>query len=190
MRSSRIVLSGVVAGLATSALSLVGGCPDTVLTNLTKERTGNISIQFINNTRYRAAFSYGTWDSWDRSPGPVTLQQLRLPPHAISSVAQLPCRRNAAIGTQEFVQRVLDTKADQTGTFDADAFDDTVHFSSAPSDSDLAALPTAGWAEGVEKLLGVDYSCGDLLIFTFWEDPDAPGGFRIDNEVILDKVQD
>jgi hypothetical protein len=147
-------------------------------------------MQFINNTRYRAAFSFGTWDASDRTPGPVTLQQLRVPANTSSTAATVPCRRNAAVGTKNFVDRVVATKTDQTTTtFDPDSFDKVVHFSAAASDSDAAALPTAGTALGVEKLLGVDYSCADLLIFTFWEDPDAEGGFRVDYEVVLDQVQ-
>jgi len=84
---------------------------------------------------------------------------------------------------------VIATKTDEaTTSFDADSFDTVVHFSAAASDSDAAALPTAGTALGVEKLLGVDYSCADLLVFTFTEDPDAEGGFRVDFEVILDQT--
>jgi hypothetical protein len=190
MNRRNVAVSGLLAGLAATSLSLVAGCSDTVWRNLTKERTGNISMQFINNTRYRAAFSFGTWDASDRTPGPVTLQQLRVPANTSSTAATVPCRRNAAVGTKNFVDRVVATKTDQTTTtFDPDSFDKVVHFSAAASDSDAAALPTAGTALGVEKLLGVDYSCADLLIFTFWEDPDAEGGFRVDYEVVLDQVQ-
>ncbi len=85
---------------------------------------------------------------------------------------------------------MIATNADKTDTFDADAFDTVVHFSSAPSDSNAAALPTEGTALGREVLLGVDYSCADEIIFTFVQDPDAVGGFRIDFEVILDDTQD
>jgi len=189
MNRRNIAVSGLLAGLAAGSLSTVAGCPDTVWRNLTKERTGNISMQFINNTRYRAAFSFGTWDASDRTPGPVTLQQLRVPANSSSTAATVPCRRNAAVATKDFVDRVIATKTDEaTTSFDADSFDTVVHFSAAASDSDAAALPTAGTALGVEKLLGVDYSCADLLVFTFTEDPDAEGGFRVDFEVILDQT--
>ena len=71
MNRKNIAVGGFLAASVAASLSSVGGCPDTVMRNLTKERTGNISMQFINNTRYRAAFSFGTWDASDRTPGPA-----------------------------------------------------------------------------------------------------------------------
>ena len=156
-----------------------------LLLNQTAERTGNISLTFINDTPYRASFSYGTWDSLDRNPvGPVNFRQLRLAGSSSSAVLSLSCARNFAIATQELLTRVIDTDADQTATFDPDAFDTTVHFSDQPQDSDLAAVATVGTAVGVEKLLGPDFECGDRLVFTFVEDPDVTGGFRIDYALI------
>jgi len=188
MKRRHVAISGVLAFVAGGVLAGFTGCSPTLLQNLTAERTGNVTIQFINNTPFRAAFSYGSYDAWDKSPGPVDLQQLRLEAHTTSAAATVTCRRNVAVGTQDFVKRVLDTKTDQsTANFDADAFDSVVHFSSAPTDSTGAALPSAGTALGVEKLLGVNFGCANELIFTFVQDPDATGGFRIDFEVIRDK---
>ena len=176
------VMAGVFAGL--------GGCGTATLLNQTKERTGNVTMVFFNNTPYTASFSYGTWDEWDRSPGAVSLQQLRLAPNSSSSATSVTCRRNAAVATQAFYNRVIWTKTDQnTSNFDPEAFDVVIHFSAAPSGSDTQGLPTVGTAQGSEKLLGVDYSCADQLVFKFFQDPDAPGGFRVDFEDILDKPQ-
>ena len=50
----------------------------------------------------------------------------------------------------------------------------------------LEAVATVGTAVGLNKLVGVDFSCGDELIFTFRPDPDAEGGFRIDFQLIHD----
>lgn len=184
----RTPLVALLISLSLSALP--GGCIpafQTVLLNQTKERTGDITFVFQNATPYRAIFSYGTWDAWDRTPGAINLQQLRLDAYTTSDPATVPCARNAAVGTVGLIQRAVDTDADQAlADFDADAFDTVVRFSSAPEDSESAGLPTEGTAEGVEKLLGVEFSCLDQLIFTFVEDPDAPGGFRIDYTVILD----
>ncbi len=188
------IVAGAGLVVAAGLLGNLCGCGDVWL-NLTKERTGDasragtISVVFINNTPHRASFSFGVWDAWDKSPGPAALRQLRLEGSTSSAPASLSCQRNFAIGTQDFVDRVLETKADDTATFDPDAFGTVVNFSSAPTDSDAAALPTEGTALGVEKLLGVDYSCADRLIFTFVQDPDAAGGFRIDFEAILDETQ-
>ncbi len=173
--------------LLALALGGVSGCLGTVYKNLTKERTGNVKLLFINNTQYRASFCYGSWDAWDRTPGEATLQTLRLEAFTAGTPATVPCRRNTAVGSQDLYDRAVALKLDETTNFDLDAFDTTVHFSAAPVDSDTAALPTEGTAAGLEKLLGVDYSCEDTLIFTFNEDPAEPGGFRIDFQVILDK---
>ena len=187
MKLRNLLIGSVGAALLAGGLGGAYGCSGTLFKNLTKERTGNISVQFINNTAYRASFSYGAWDAWDKTPGAVTLQQLRLEAGTASTGATVPCRRNAAVATQALYDRAVLTKADQATNFDADAFDSVVHFSAAPKDSKTAALPTQGTAAGSEKLLGVDYSCADTLIFIFNEDPAEPGGFRVDYEVILDK---
>ena len=193
MRRIDIAARGALAA-AVGLLAGLSGCGEVWL-NLTKERTGDatrqgtIAVVFINNTPFRASFSYGLWDAWDKTPGQATLRQLRLEGNTSTAATTLSCQRNFAIGTQDFVDRVIETKGDQTTTFDPDAFGTVVNFSSAPAASDAAALPTEGTALGVEKLLGVDYSCADGLIFTFVQDPDAAGGFRIDFEVILDQAQ-
>lgn len=179
-------------GWALAALTgivgmLLSGC-DAFL-NQTAERNGSITVAFVNNTPYRAAFSYGTYDPLDLSPqpGPTELQQLRLEAGTSSASVTVACRRTLAIGTQAYVDRAVANDADLAASFDADAFDAVVHFSSAPQDSDAAALPTAGTAAGVEKLVGVDFSCGDQLLFTFVQDPHAPGGFRTDFSVVVNR---
>jgi len=173
---------GLVILLAVGAL--LQGCVNLVL-NQTAELTGNVSILFINDTPYRASFSYASWNSLDRDPpGTINFRQLRLAPYASNGPVTLTCARNVAIGTEEMYQRVIDTEANQTATFDPDAFDTVVHFSDQPADSELAAIATVGTAVGSEKLLGVHFECGDELIFTFVEDPDVPGGFRVDYALI------
>ncbi len=177
-------------GLAT-VLVLQVSCTGDFVANQTEERSGNVSVQFINSTPFRASFSFGSYDSLDRDPpGPVTLMQSRLEGLTNSAPVQLTCRRDVSIGTDEFLQRVLDTNADNTANFDAEAFSSMVNFSSAASDSDAAALPTEGTALGRNVRLGVDYTCGDLLIFTFTQDAVRPGGFRIDFSVVPDVEAD
>ncbi|MBU0640747.1 MAG: hypothetical protein KKB50_17930 [Planctomycetes bacterium] len=177
----RIAVAGVSSLLVVAAVVLpLCGCTAELWDYLTEERAGNIAVTFVNDTPYRASFSFGTWDDLDRTPGATELYQLRLEGNTVSDVALLTCRRNMAIGTQAYLDRVLDVRANDTPSFDADAFSTVVHFSSAPADAADAALPTVGTGQGIEKLLGIDYSCESQLIFTFVADPDAVGGFRID----------
>ena len=187
MKSWITLGSAAVALAGAFVLVSFGGClAPSFLLNQTAERTGNLTFDFVNNTRYRASFTFGVYDALDHTPGGVSFNQTRLEAglSAISTGTQ--CARNAVVGTQEFLDRVLATDADETDDFDPDAFSAVVNFSSAPADSDIAALPDVGTANGIELLLGVDYSCDDRIVFTFEEDPDAPGGFRIDFLVIQD----
>jgi hypothetical protein len=188
MKRRTVAISGVLALAGAVAFSALNGCSGQIVLNLTKERTGNVTIVFINTASFTAGLSFGTWDAWDRSPGEVQLLQVSVDPHSTSNTQTATCARNLSVGTQRFVDRVVATRADETDTFIPEIFDTVVHFTEGLTDSDVTGLPTAGTAEGVELLLGIDYSCGDEIVFTFVEDPDAPGGYRIDHEVILDAV--
>src|SRR2546423_8703959 len=106
--SPKILLSPGTFCLALIALMLLpSGCSSNFFANQTARRAGNISVQFVNNTPFRAAFTFGTYDSLDRNPpGPASLQQLRLESGASSAVAAVTCRRLFAIGTAGFVPRL------------------------------------------------------------------------------------
>jgi len=174
-----------LAALGACLVAFVSGCAN-FIANQTEERSGSITVTFINNTRYRAAFTCGSYDPLDRDlpRGPVDLQQFRLEAGNIQDAVSFDCQRSFVIGTEGFIQRALDLQEDDQEGFDADAFDTVVHFSSAPLGSAAEALPTVGTAEGIETRLGVDYACNDELIFTFVEDATAPGGFRIEYHLL------
>lgn len=173
------------AWLSVGILPLVGACTAELVANLTAERTGQVSVTFVNTTDVRAVFSFGLFDSLDRNPpGQIAFRQLRLEANDTSEPQDITCRRNFQIGLAELLQRGLEADVDTGANFDPDAFVAQVNFSDAPEDSDLAGLPTAGFAEGIEFLLGVDFQCDDQLIVAFSRDATAPGGFRIDLDVI------
>lgn len=190
MNFRRRIAKRVVPVLLVAGLVFNSSCTN-VFHYLTQERTGNISVQFINNTPFRASFSFGTYDSLDRNPpGPVSLNQQRLEANSTSTSISAPCRRDAALGTQEYIQRVVDTGGDSGANFDLEAFNAEINFSSEPVNGPGAALPTEGTAAGVVAHLGVNYKCGDQLIFTFEVDPNSPGGFRADLTVVPVKPAD
>lgn len=185
----RFVAVGFLTVLSVGVATLSGpGCSPTFLQNQTAPLNANVSLTFVNDTQFRASFTYGIFSDLARNPpGTVNFVQNRLEAGMSIAPNSLPCSRNVSIGTAKLLQRVIDTNADQGDpNFDEDAFSITVNFSDAPADSDLAATPTVGTAVGVNKLVGVDFSCGDELIFTFRQDPDADGGFRIDFVLIHD----
>jgi hypothetical protein len=180
----------IALGAALGLGWFIAGCGGAFLTNNTAVRFGDIRVRFINATRYRAAFSFGTYDPLDRLANVGPAQQLRLENNSTSREFEITCRRSFVIGTEAFIQRAIAAGQDLlTEDFDADAFTSYISFSSAEADSPAAALPTRGTAEGVERLLGVDFSCEDLLIFTFVESADAPGGFRVDFQVLRDSLE-
>jgi hypothetical protein len=176
---------GVTALFVSLVATLTAGCTGDLIANLSEERGDDITAMFINNTAYRASFFVGSYDSLVRlPPGPIEWEQLRLEGMTSSEPIAFPCRNQLAIGTDELIQRALDTDVFDANEFDGDVFSTTVSFSAAPADSPSAALPTVGTAVGIEVQAGVDYGCGDQLIFTFEEDATAPGGFRIDYELL------
>jgi hypothetical protein len=188
--TQRTIATSTAAAAVLFGVWTLSGCNGTIWANQTKERTGNLSFAFVNTTSADAGFTYATWDQWDHTPGAINIKQLTVPAQTSTAVDTLPCARNAAIGTQDMVTRVLQTEADVADTtFNPDLFDTVVRFAATNAGTGADSLPTAGTAQGVELLLGVDYSCEDEIVFTFVEDPDAPGGFRVDFEVILDVVQ-
>lgn len=178
--------TGCIA-IALAAAGALSGCRPEFFANQFQERSGNISYLFVNNTPFRASFTFGNYDPLDLPAGPVNFMQLRLEGFTSSAAIDLECRRIAAVGTPELVERIIRVMGDSQDNFDADALSATVNFSAAPSTSEAAALPTAGTARGLERRLGVEFTCADRLVFVFQEDPSAPGGFRIDYSVIPDE---
>jgi hypothetical protein len=177
----RRIAAGLAAGAAAGLLGAAGcvGTPD-FFANNTAFRSGSLNFVFVNDTPYRASFTFGVYDGLDREPGQVLTSQARVEGNSISSATQLGCRREAAVGTQELIRRAIDADFEDSSDFDSDAFVPVVNFSDAASGTPAAGQPTIGTARGRRVLLGVDFDCNDRLIFTFVEDPLAPGGFRID----------
>lgn len=181
--------------LSLAALALLplatAGCFIEFFSTISEELTGNVSVVFINNTSARAALTFGSYDPLQLDPpAPANVQQTRIEANTTSQTFSVVCRRTVAIATQDLVDRVVLTNGDDAAGFDREAFNAEVNFSNAPADSDAAALPTVGIALGREVRVGVDYKCGDQLIFTFVQDAEADGGFRIDFSVIPAEPED
>jgi hypothetical protein len=60
-----------------------------------------------------------------------------------------------------------------------------IGFSDESLDDDQADEPTGGFAEPFTIKLGLDCECASLIVFTFEEDEDEPGGIRVDFTVTL-----
>ncbi len=178
------------------------GCTTTALLNLpaaTSDFTPGvglptprvIQVGFINNTPFRAIFTFGAHDQYDQETLPTAFGQLRLEGNSSSAQVAQPCRQSFSVGGAELVRLINENEADPgINVSDPRALIQGVNFSAAPLGDPLEAEPTEGTAEGLVFLSGVDFTCQrtnirettgtGLLLFTFEQDPAAPGGFRID----------
>jgi hypothetical protein len=150
-----------------------------------------ISVGFINDTPFRAIFTFGAYDQLDENTLPTGFGQLRLEGNTSSAVQTQPCRKTFSVGGAELIKLIEDNESDPNITVtDENALIDGVYFSGAPVGDPLEAEPTEGTAEGRAVLNGVDFTCQrvniddltgtGLLLFNFVQDAGAPGGFRID----------
>ncbi|MCK6455492.1 MAG: hypothetical protein L6Q92_03025 [Phycisphaerae bacterium] len=156
--------------------SLAGSCTPTAWLNNFSTRRGTITIGFVNNTPFRANFTFGGYDTFDRNTVPV-FSQLRIEGNTAAAQQTQQCRRVFSLGGAE-LERLIEFN--DLNVNDMPVLHEDVYFSSAPANDPLAAEPTEGFAVQQVRLDGIDYVCGGLLLFVFVQDPAAPGGFRID----------
>lgn len=150
-----------------------------------------IQVGFVNNTPFRAIFTFGGFDQLNQETIPVGFGQLRLEGNSASAQIAQPCRQTFSVGGAELIRLLELNENDPTiNIADPRALVNGVNFSGAPLGDPLEAEPTEGTAVGSNVLSGVDFTCArtdirettgtGLLIFTFEQDATAPGGFRID----------
>lgn len=196
-----IIQSFVPAALLCAGVTTMASCNTISLGNLTSPTSdfgvlGQINpriirVGFINNTPFRAIFTFGAYDQLDEESIPTGFQQLRLEGGTSSAQFNQPCRRTFSVGGEELIRLIEENRnSPQLTITDERALVDGVNFSAAPAGDPLAAEPTEGTALGRVVLVGVDFTCArndirqqtgtGLLIFTFEQDAAAPGGFRID----------
>ncbi len=154
-----------------------------------------ILVGFVNNTNFRAIFTYGAYNPLDKDTIPTNFGQLRLEANTSSAQIAQPCRATFSVGGDELIRLVNLHEGNPNITITDDrALVRGVYFSGAPLGDPLAAEPTEGTAAGSVGLVGVDFTCNrpdiadpigtGLLIYTFEQDAAAPGGFRIDYSFI------
>lgn len=150
-----------------------------------------IQVGFINNTPFRAIFTFGGYEPLNQDTIPAGFGQLRVEGNTSSASQIQPCRKIFSVGGQELIKLINDNKdSPLINITDQQALVVGVNFSSAPAGDPLAAEPTEGTAQPLEVLNGSDFTCvridpqqltgTGVLLFTFEQDASAPGGFRID----------
>lgn len=184
-------LAAIAIGLAASMSS----CTPSILLNLTLPTSSfspgsgapvprAIQVGFINNTAFRAIFTFGAYDPLDQDTSPTNFSQLRLEGNSSSAQLNQPCRKALSVGGEELIRLI---GANNLTVNDARALIDGVNFSGAPLGDPLEAAPTEGTAQGRVLQGGVEYNCEGLALFTFEQDAAAPGGFRVDFTFVPDQ---
>jgi hypothetical protein len=154
---------------------------------------GTIQVTFINNTPFRAIFTYGVYDTHSTEFGPQFGQFVvspsssnsldgRLEGNSSSPILTLSCARVFSIGGLELIDRIKAKDLDVDA--DADALVPGIGFSDKPLDDAEAGQATAGRAGEVVTLQGTQFPCDSLLVYTFTPDTTQASGVRVDFEVI------
>ena len=65
-----------------------------------------IQVGFINNTPFRAIFTFGAYDQFDNEGVPTNTGQLRLEGNTASNQVPQPCRRSYSVGGAELVRLI------------------------------------------------------------------------------------
>lgn len=194
--------------LALGGLALLVGCED-IWINTTFPLGGNnpggrgaVEVVFVNETPYRAIFTFGTYDPQDQNSVP-TFGQFAVDPKqdetafnrglAADTVTArgsffANCGRVFSLGSEGLIAQIRETKAT---TFNSaplveDAMRAGVYFTSKPlDDADANAVQSFDIRMDPHvSLLGVDYSCNALLVYTLAIDPNNAGRVVVNLEVL------
>jgi len=206
--ATRAVVFVLMAGLVST---LACGVP-TFLTNYTTSLGGDtpglrgtVSAIVVNNTPFFASFTIGAYDQLNNDQkltaydpanpstsanyhqffaDPAYSQLQPLGQNATSDAYTFQCARAVSLGDHDLIQaiRKRDTDA-KLSTLDPE--DEGITFSDKlPTDSTAQKFTINGVANQVQ-LLGVNYQCESLVVFTFELDASQPYGVRIDASVVL-----
>lgn len=204
-------LSGFRTGhrLAVLAIVLLFSCtPEAFLNNTSSlggtnpGQRGDIRLLFINNTPYRAIFTFGTYDPQDQEDEPQYLQYVvdagqtatdfnrGLSGNTSTDEITFECGRTVSIGDQQMITRILDKDVDPLdGSLRYDvALREGVFFSDRPIDDPEPNADNGTEVASAEPrvtLQGAEFQCDSLLIYSFELDDTQPGGVRIDIDVVL-----
>ncbi len=136
---------------------------------------GTFSVNFENNTPFRAIFTTGVFDNTDERTSPIFFQyspdtqiqginsSATLEANASSGLVTLPCARVFSVGSRSLISLVATNPGALAPLIDEPALLDGVGFSDAALTSPAAAIPNEGFAGGFEALLGVDFNCGSII---------------------------
>jgi len=189
-QTSRILAPWLAVALA---FALLAGCEAWLhatasLGGSVAGQRGNTEVVFINNTPFRAIFTFGAYDELDRNTQPVLRQfssatgTLNLEGNTQSDTLQIRCSRTYAIGTDSLILRA-EANLDPA-SYNQDALVEGIRFSSAAVGEKDADEATEGTAAPHQALIGADFDCGALLIYRLETNDAGPEPFVIELTVI------
>ena len=147
---------------------------------------GNSQVLFINNTPYRAVFTFGAYDDWDQNTQPQLFSfgpnDRNLEGGQSSAILSVPCARVYSIGGDTMRRLAQENLAEDAVS--SEALVPGVFFSSAALGEENEALPTEGEAAPLDLWLGSDFPCNSLIVFRFEVNDVGEDAFRVDYEVI------
>jgi hypothetical protein len=163
---------------------------------------GSIEVVFDNQTPYRAIFTFGTYDPQDQTSVPVYGQfavdpeqdetpfNRGLDPDTVSPRGSvfINCGRVFSLGGQELINRIEaeDVEPFNNAPVIEAALRTGIYFTAAPlDDPDANAVENfAIRADPVVSLVGVDYGCDSLLVYTLRLDPENSERVIVDLAVV------
>jgi hypothetical protein len=189
--TSRLLVVALAGAAACGPYAIF--CNATSLGGDTPGQRGEIRVSFINNTPYRAIFTYGVYEPQNdgfapqfgqivAEPSSSRPQDGRLEGNSTSSIFTLDCARVFSIGGVDLINRIRGAKLDTD--LNEDAFVPGIGFSDKPQGDAEAGQATAGRIDEVVTLQGSQFPCDALLIYTFTPDTTQTGGVRVDLQVI------
>jgi hypothetical protein len=152
----------------------------------TAGQRGNSEVVFINNTPYRAIFTFGAYDDWDQNTQPQLLafgpNDRLLEGGQASDILAVQCARVYSIGGST-MRRAAENNLDDDAV-STEALVPGVFFSSAALGDEEEALPNEGVAAPLDLWIGTEFPCNSLIVYRFEVNDVGEDEFRIDYEVI------
>jgi len=201
-----------VAATALPGLVLLSGCEQAWINSIASlggdvpGGRGNLGVIFDNNTPYRAIFTFGVYDPQDQTSVPqygqfaVDPDEAETPfnrglaPNTVTDLGTFSvlCGRTFSLGGQGLIDRINDQK-DLLPVYGAPVVQDVlragISFTDLPLDDPNINTEFTIEAPAVDSLLGIDYVCDSLLIYTFEVDPQQADHILVTLEVIEEQEQ-
>jgi len=172
-------LSRTVGGCLVLAAGVLSGCVFSQrFENLTAVREGQPTVRFVNETDFRVIAFQAGFDPLDIETNNIDPNEnFKIKIEAGDELTLQPpfCYRRYDVGGETLGKLVSILGIEGIG---ADEVFPEIRFSDVPLGEENDEEATAGQAEPITALLGIDYDCQDTIEFRFTGSPEE--GFSVD----------